>query len=203
MHPSSLDNMKICVDKYAGSLTTPGNRKAIVVDIGAMDINGSYRQLFDTDRFHYIGVDMEAGNGVDVVLDDPYQFPFEDNYADLVISGQMLEHNKFFWLTFAEKVRILNDTGYCFMLTPSRGPIHRFPMDYYRFYPDSYQALAEYTDSALIDCWLDTEAGWGDLVGVWQKSLRPGVTPFDTTTLTQIANPRTTYRHRLGQLLRR
>ena len=69
------------------------------------------------------------------------------------------------------------------MIAPSRGRIHRYPVDCYRFDPDSYAALAKYTNSVLIDCWLDATSPWGDLVGVFIKEYRQGVTVFDTSQI--------------------
>ncbi|HEY3169271.1 MAG TPA: methyltransferase domain-containing protein [Candidatus Binatia bacterium] len=37
----------------------------------------------------------------------PYEIPLADSYADVVISGQMLEHCAYFWLSFQEMVRVL------------------------------------------------------------------------------------------------
>ena len=183
MHASSLANMARCVEKYATRAAMPKGRKAMVIEVGSADINGGFRGLFDSDRFEYVGMDLAPGVGVDLVLDDPYRFPLGDECADIVISGQMMEHNKFFWLTFAEKMRVLNKKGFCFVVAPSRGRIHRYPMDYYRFYPDSYSALAEYTNSVLVDCWLDWASPWGDLMGVFIKTERAGCLRFDTTRI--------------------
>ncbi|MEM7662736.1 MAG: class I SAM-dependent methyltransferase [Pseudomonadota bacterium] len=160
-----------------------------MIDIGSLNVNGSYKSIFDPERFDYTGVDMEPGEGVDLVLQTPYQLPFEDASMELVISGQMLEHNKFFWLSFEEIFRILRPGGLCFMIAPSRGEIHRYPLDCYRFYPDAYVAMAEHTDSILIDCWLDTDGTWGDLTGVFFKPDGTDVVPFDTSSLDTIGGP--------------
>lgn len=147
-----------------------------------MNVNGSYRSLFDESRFEYVGIDMAAGPGVDLIVTDPYKIPMADGSADVVLSGQMLEHSELFWLTFQEKVRILKDDGFIIMIAPSRGEIHKYPVDCYRFYPDAYAALAKYTNSILIDCWMD-DGQWGDLVGVFIKSYRKGFSRFDTNTI--------------------
>lgn len=177
-----MQNMEMCIKKYlcdAGS----GDKRLNVVDIGSSDINGTYRQLFPNDRFNYLGVDMAPGLGVDLVISDPYRIPIQDNFADCVISGQMMEHSEFFWMIFKEKIRILNYTGFAFMIAPSKGVIHRHPVDCYRYYPDAYTALAKYTNSILVDCWLDSSSEWGDLVGVFIKSYREGYSQLDTSNL--------------------
>jgi SAM-dependent methyltransferase len=180
VHLSSMNNMKRCIEKYESLIFADAQgRRPSVVDIGSMDVNGTYRELFDPLNWSYVGIDMAPGKGVDLVIRDPYKFPLSDGSVDCVISGQMLEHNEFFWLTFAEKLRILRPTGLVFMIAPSIGPIHRFPVDCYRFYPDSYVALAKYTNSVLVDCWLDATSEWGDLVGVFSKTYRHGLAQFE------------------------
>jgi SAM-dependent methyltransferase len=139
-----------------------------VIDIGGAAVNGSYRNIFN-DTAEFIGLDLQPGPGVDVALDDPYILPFLDGSIDIVISGQMLEHCAQFWRLFTEIARVLKLNGVVFMIAPSAGPIHRYPVDCYRFYPDSYRALADWSGLRLVDCWLDERGPWRDLVGVFQK----------------------------------
>lgn len=162
MHISTMENMKRCVEWYLP------DHPARVVDIGSMDVNGSYRQVFP-EKTDYIGVDLEAGNGVDIILDDPYVLPFEDESLDIVISGQMLEHCPHFWRVFEEIERVLKPGGLSFMIAPSAGHIHRFPVDCYRFHPDAYQAMADWANLRLVHCWRDPRGPWRDLTGVFQK----------------------------------
>lgn len=184
MHASSMTNMRLCIEKYLTPRLKSGSAGTVrVVDIGSQDVNGSYRSLFDPASWDYLGVDMAPGRGVDLVIDNPYRIPLNDGYADVVISGQMLEHSEYFWLAFAEQVRLVNDDGFIVMIAPSKGPIHRFPVDCYRFYPDAYAGLAKLTNTVLIDCWMDTASEWGDLVGVFAKNPRAGFTRFDTSTI--------------------
>jgi len=63
-----------------------GKRFGDVVEVGSRDINGSVRSLVDCKT--YTGVDLAAGDGVDVVGD-----AFELEHAcDLVICCEVLEH---------------------------------------------------------------------------------------------------------------
>jgi predicted O-methyltransferase YrrM len=162
MHASSLENMRRCVDWYlpAGPLR--------VVDLGSANVNGSYKDLLP-EAANYTGLDLEAGPGVDVVLDDPYHLPLEDSSVDLVLSGQMLEHCGHFWRVFDEIARVLKTEGLAFIIAPSAGPVHRYPVDCYRFYPDSYAAIADWAGLRLIHTWIAEEGPWKDIVGVFQK----------------------------------
>lgn len=181
MHASSLENMRECYRRYV--LPGPLNARdaVVVLDVGGADINGGYREVFADPRFRYLTVDLAAAAGVDIVLEDPSRFPVEDGSVDIVLSGQMLEHCEFFWLTFAEMMRVLKPDGFLFLIAPSAGPVHLYPVDCYRFYPDAYRALAKYANCRLVDVWLDERGPWRDLVGVFAKHTLPLVNPSPET----------------------
>lgn len=162
MHPASMENMRRCVEWYL-----PKGPQH-VIDLGSYNVNGSYKELLPTDAT-YTGFDLEAGPGVDVVLQDAYSIPVGDGSVDVVMSGQMLEHCAHFWRVFTEIARVLKPGGLAFINAPSAGPIHRYPVDCYRFYPDAYQALADWAGLRLVHCWMDRRGPWCDLVGVFQK----------------------------------
>ncbi len=162
MHPSSMENMRRCVDWYLRS------EHRLVIDLGSSNVNGSYKELLP-DSVGYTGFDLMPGPGVDVVMEDPYRIPLQEGSVDVVMSGQMLEHCAHFWRVFTEIARVTRSGGLAFMIAPSAGPIHRVPVDCYRFHPDAYQALAEWAGLRLVHCWLDERGPWRDLVGVFQK----------------------------------
>ena len=168
MHASSLENMQRCYDFYVAARQVAPGEKLTVVEIGSEEFNGAYRDIFAGERFAYIGCDRAPGPGVDIVLDDPYKLPLADGSADIVLSGQMLEHCEFFWLSFGEMLRVLKPDGYLFLIAPSGGPIHNYPVDCYRFYPDAYKALARHAGCQLLDWWHDDRGPWNDLVGVFR-----------------------------------
>ncbi|WP_158497310.1 methyltransferase domain-containing protein [Methylocystis sp. ATCC 49242] len=173
MHASSLENMQLCFRRFIQGGPLETGCKTTVLDLGAANVNGSYRTIFPHPHFNYTGVDLAAADGVDLVLDDPYVLPFADESFDIVVSGQALEHAEFFWLIFAEMGRVLKPGGFIFLIAPSAGPIHRYPVDCYRFYPDAYHALAKYAKLHLVDLWRDERGPWQDLVGVFQRQETP------------------------------
>lgn len=175
MHASSLENMYRCHARYLPPEVLRTRGEMVVLDVGGADVNGGYREVFASPQFCYKTVDLAEGKGVDIVLDDPYRFPLEDGSVDLVLSGQMLEHCEFFWLTFSEMMRVLKPDGFLFLIAPSAGPIHQYPVDCYRFYPDAYRALAKYADCHLLEVWLDERGPWRDLVGIfsWNQMAPP------------------------------
>ncbi|MGO9605585.1 MAG: methyltransferase domain-containing protein [Candidatus Binataceae bacterium] len=173
MHASSIENMWRCYRRYVANGPFEARAETTVLDVGSNDVNGSYREVFGKPPFRYIGVDMAPGPGVDMVLTDPYRIPLADGSVDIVLSGQALEHCEFFWRTFQEMVRVLRPDGWIFLIAPSAGPIHRYPVDCYRFYPDAYRALSKHTGCVLIESWLDERGPWHDLVGVFRLAEAP------------------------------
>ena len=140
-----------------------------VLEVGASEFTtGSYRSAFGRLPCDYVGVDIADGDGVDVVLDDPYHLPFDDGSFDIAVSGQTFEHNEQFWRTFAEMKRVLAPHGVLIVLAPSAGPEHRYPVDCYRLLPDSMTALAQSAGMSLVDCWRSDLGPWHDTVGVFR-----------------------------------
>jgi SAM-dependent methyltransferase len=135
MHPTALHNARLFFDTYA-----LGCQGGTVLDIGAQDLNGSLRSVC-LPELRYVGVDFVAGNGVDIVLDDPYRLPFESESVDIVVSSSCFEHSELFWVLFLEIMRVLKAPGLFYLNVPSNGPFHRHPVDCWRFYPDSGDAL--------------------------------------------------------------
>jgi len=139
---------------------------ATVVDIGAQDVNGSLRQACPQ-SCRYIGVDFVAGRNVDVVLDDPYVLPFASQSIDAVVSSSCLEHSELFWLLFLEMLRILRPGGLVYLNVPSNGSFHRYPVDCWRFYPDSAKALVTWAkrsgyDALLLEAFTGRKAKTGN-----------------------------------------
>lgn len=160
MHSSSYKTMarlRACI--------APGSS---VLDVGGAVVqstHASYRTLFEDCR--YKSLDF-AGADINVT---GYDWPIEDATFDAVVSGQALEHDKFFWLTVANVARVLRPGGHAILIVPSAGEVHRHPVDAYRFYPDSMAALAEWAGLTLLDTdWnLSGENQWRDLAGVFRK----------------------------------
>ena len=173
MHPTAQINCKQFFDCYAESIysTTPVR----VVEIGSQDVNGNLRGCSPS-AYEYVGVDFVAGKGVDVILDDPYHLPMADSSADIVLSSSCFEHSEMFWLLFLEILRVLKPGGLFYLNVPSNGEFHRWPVDCWRFYPDSGKALITWAkrngmNPVLLESYTSTQIGdqWNDFVAVFLK----------------------------------
>lgn len=151
MHKSSIAHMRRAVARHVAGLPV-----GEVADIGSASRRRPwYREIWEAAGWTYTGVDLVAGKNVDVVLQDPFDFPIADDRFDAVISGQMLEHNEMFWLSFLEMNRILRPGGLMVHIVPSRGPEHRAPQDCWRFYRDGMTALARWSGFDVIEATTD------------------------------------------------
>jgi SAM-dependent methyltransferase len=154
-------------------------RPLLILDVGSMDVNGTYRQFFDDPAWTYTGVDMESGPGVDTVLPQPYDWSsLEDNRYDVVVSGQAFEHIEFPWVTILEVARVMRPNGLLCLIVPSGGEEHRYPVDCWRYYPDGIRALARWADLDVVRAetaweprgiYVDDSAQWADTVLVARK----------------------------------
>ncbi len=173
MHPTALMNCKNFFDCYGKYYALNGQVK--VLDIGSQDVNGSLRSV-TPQKFEYVGVDFVAGKGVDIILDDPYSLPFEDESADIILSSSCFEHSEMFWVVFLEIMRVLKPRGLFFLSVPSNGIFHRYPVDCWRFYPDSGNALVTWANRnsmniTLLESYISGQMNdiWNDSVAIYLK----------------------------------
>jgi SAM-dependent methyltransferase len=147
-------------------------RPTAILDVGSMDVNGSYRPLFDDPSWTYTGADVEAGDGVDVVLQDAYSWGFPARSFDVVVSGQALEHIAFPWVSMLEIHRVLRPGGLACLVAPASGMEHRYPIDCWRFYTDGMLSLALWADLEPLFAttnWADEQ--WSDNSNEWHDSV--------------------------------
>ncbi|MDD5723235.1 MAG: methyltransferase domain-containing protein [Syntrophales bacterium] len=146
----------------------------LILDLGSLDVNGSYREYFDVSPWTYHGVDMTRGKNVDIVLNDPYDWEtVRSNSVDVLISGQAFEHIEFFWITMLEIERVLRPGGLCCIIAPSGGSEHRFPVDCWRFYPDGFAALGRFAGLEVVEACTQwkPDSRYTDLCNSWRDSV--------------------------------
>lgn len=179
MHHSSYLKAELFADTYfpkgAGQ-----SGPAKILELGAKSYHAqdTFRGCFEDERFHYTGLDIEEGANVDIVPRNLFVWnEIEDNTFDACVSGQMFEHNPFFWVTFAEMIRVLKPGGLAFVVAPASGEVHRYPIDAWRFYPDAWPSLASMTGAELRESFVESErtsvrisgGHWRDSTGIFAK----------------------------------
>jgi len=163
MHQSSMLRMEWFARNYLEMA-----RELKILDVGSYNVNGCYREIFESRGFTYSGLDMEHGPNVDIVPKEPYCWKEICNEAfDVVISGQTFEHIEFFWVTMTEMVRILKKGGIICIIAPNGFKEHRYPVDCWRFFSDGMVALARYTNLEILH--VHTNAGPSEDAEPWHS----------------------------------
>jgi len=169
MHDTAMEIGCLVMNRYSDL------PKAKVLELGSYDVNGSLR-IYAPETTEYVGLDLEAGPGVDFVVEPGKPWPVEDDYFDLVLASSVFEHDPMFWLTFLQMVKKARTDGFIYVSAPSNGSVHRYPEDHWRFYPDSGLALERWAVSqgepvVLVESFTAGRKGdeWNDFVAVFRK----------------------------------
>lgn len=168
-----MDIGKVFFDTYLKNA-----KRLTIVDVGSQDVNGSLRSVAPANN-KYIGIDFVEGQGVDIVITDPYVLPMENDSVDVVVCSSCFEHSEFFWLLFNEIQRILKPNGLFYLNVPSNGKFHRYPVDCWRFYPDSGIALQNWGrkngyNTTLLESFTGKQKKdiWNDFAAVFLKDFQ-------------------------------
>lgn len=143
MHYDCLYTIKRFVRDYVDPLGK--GRRLRILEVGSKNVNNPdenlvFRRYFDP-NWEFIGLDIEDGKNVDVVSKEPYSYPFPDNYFDVVISGNTLEHVRDLHKIIKEIARLTSNLV-C-IIVPNYREFHEDPIDCWRVMPDGMRFLLE------------------------------------------------------------
>ena len=144
-----------------------------ILEVGSCNVNGGLRDICP-EGSEWVGVDLEEGPGVDIVLTDPHKLPFEDNSFDVILSSSVFEHTEFFWELFKEKCRCVKPGGYIYINAPSSGEYHPYPTDSWRFYRDAAFSLEKWAQhcgypAKTLHASVDSDTRYCDFVAIYMK----------------------------------
>ena len=146
MDNTSKKIMQSFVDRYLE------DKELIILDVGSLNVNGTYGKCLRNPKWKYIGADIVPGPNVDVVLKYPHLWQeFRDNSFDVVISGQTLEHVEYPWEVIKEIERVMKPGGIGCIIVPSSGYEHGYPIDCWRYMPDGLRALANWAGLEILE----------------------------------------------------
>lgn len=144
-----------------------------LVEVGAYDYNGSVRPVYEAmGPASYLGTDAQDGPGVDrVVPAHALSVLLGRDYADVVISTEMLEHAEAWRAAVAGMMQILKPGGLLLLTTRSPGyPYHPHPEDHWRFSVDAMDGIAEACGLEVIT--LEPDPDW-NCPGVFLLARKP------------------------------
>lgn len=145
-----------------------------VLEVGAYDVNGSCRPLIMQQLpSSYVGTDMQAGPGVDVVCkgeDLPKTIGTE--CKDLIICTEVLEHVEDWHGFLASVWSVLRTNGTLLLTTRSPGfPLHNYPSDHWRFTVRDMLTIFEDQDILTVTSDPTSDPGVGVIVRKLQSQL--------------------------------
>jgi SAM-dependent methyltransferase len=125
-----------CILFGAKNLTGEEIKGKRVLEVGSVDVNGNLRPTVEAlGPREYVGVDIEKGQGVDVVCRaEDILHTFGKESFDAVISTEMLEHIRDWRMVVSNIKNICRPGGVVLLTTRSHGfKYHGFPYDFWRY----------------------------------------------------------------------
>lgn len=115
-----------------------------VLEIGSRQHSGAWWcNNRDLARGNWYGIDAQAGDGVDAVM-DVERLPVEmRGRFSGVLCSEVLEHVQQPWVAMSEMRDALRPGGWLVVTTLTTFPVHGFPDDYYRFTESGLSYLME------------------------------------------------------------
>ena len=125
--------------------------QAPILEIGSKiysaGVSMDYRSRY-ADRGLYLGIDMQPGDGVDLVADlttDPRTWPepLRSTKFRTIICMSVMEHVRDVYRFAANLKQLLAEDGTAFISVPWVWRFHGYPSDYWRFSPEALKFLFE------------------------------------------------------------
>jgi SAM-dependent methyltransferase len=133
----------------------PADSKVLI--LGSGDKVNMYKNVFKDSIV--ITSDVHLLFNPDMVLDAHY-IPFKDDFFDLVLASQVLEHTINPWLVSQEIQRVVKENGLIQMEAPQNFPFHAEPYDFFRFTFTGMRSLFEKCSVQKVNI---TEGNWSVL----------------------------------------
>ena len=134
--------------------------KGRVVDLGCG--TAPYKDDILSIADEYIGVDWEKSthdlSNVDIIADLCEKLPLEDEYADTVVSFQVMEHLPEPGFFLSECRRILKKEGVLFLTVPFLWHLHEDPRDYYRYTRYGLEYMLQ--ENGFVDIMVEENTGF-------------------------------------------
>ena len=150
------ENQLVYIKKFEKEFTGP------YLEVGSKDYGGgqALRSIFKN-RDTYIGVDMQEGSGVDVVLNFTQQFREIDAKLNgarfgTIFCMSVMEHCEQPFKMAENLTALLKPGGKICLSVPFSWKFHGFPSDYWRFTPEGVKKLFPNLEFNDADCLAST-----------------------------------------------
>ena len=132
------------LDRY-----NPRGTDSVLLDFGCGDM--PYREVIEPRVGRYVGVDLEMNPKAEHTIDFDSKTTLPDNYADIVLSNQVLEHVDSPEGYLQEARRLLKPDGVMVLSTHGYWFYHPTPNDYWRWTSAGLKKTIEAAGFELIE----------------------------------------------------
>ena len=140
-------NSKLIFQKYAIEyLPKTGH----VLEIGPDQFPSTFQELISRPALIWDTLDIYKSPQLTYTAISEYDFPIPDNYYDVVLSGQVIEHVRKPWIWMRELARVCKPGGVVITINPVSWPFHPAPIDCWRAFPDGMTAVYEDAELDVI-----------------------------------------------------
>jgi ubiquinone/menaquinone biosynthesis C-methylase UbiE len=140
-------NSELLFRKYAVPYFKEGSK---VLEIGPAGFPSAYQRIVNDKDIEWHTIDfadstyiISANQYLTYTLQNPYEFPVEDDMYDIILSGQVIEHVEKIWVWLREVKRITKRNGLIITINPISWPYHEAPVDCWRIFPQGMKSLAD------------------------------------------------------------
>ncbi len=158
-----------CITFGATAITPEEVRGKRVLEVGALDVNGSLRPVFaGWGPGEYVGIDMVAGHGVDRICSaEQMMAELGPDSFDVVIATEIIEHVDDWRRVIANIKGVCKPGGIILVTTPSKGfPYHAYPHDFWRYGTEDMRQI-------FADCTIEQLETSPRATGVFLKARKP------------------------------
>lgn len=141
-----------------------------IIEVGSYDVAGSLRPIIESWKpAEYIGIDLEMGPGVDIVLKaEDITREFGKESFNMVISTEVLEHVRDWREVISNIKNVCKPHGIMLISTRSFGyGYHAYPYDFWRYELEDMKEI--FSDCEILALEKDPQSP-----GVFIKAKKPG-----------------------------
>lgn len=102
-----------------------------IVDVGGGQ--SKYIKILKCNQYITTDIEDRIGDGSVVIADANIKLPFNNEFADLIICTEVLEHLHSPGVALSEMFRVLKPGGKIVITVPFVWPEHEVPVDFYRY----------------------------------------------------------------------
>lgn len=131
----------IAYGEMTSRFTEATRRGGRALEIGSRARSGNSYRFMVAEGVEYVGLDITAGENVDIVGDAHHLSRHVQGRFDYILSISVFEHLLMPWMVALEMNKVMNVGGVAFIQSHPSWPLHEEPWDFWRFSKDAWAGL--------------------------------------------------------------